>query len=119
MAINFPNIINQNTHYKNFDVYIPKTDLILNDNNNSNILKNLNNMIKLNPKPPKLKGGIPVLKFGGKVKMESIKNFILINLNQPENQIFTFGKVSENHFIGELTYPLSPIQALSICLTHF
>jgi len=71
------------------------------------------------PKPPKIKGGIPVLRFGGRVKMESVKNFILININTPETNTLVFGKASPTQFIGEAMNPLTPLQSILICLTQF
>ena len=71
------------------------------------------------PKPPKMKGGIFVLRFGGRVKMESIKNFILVPPEDHEKHIMVYGKETENTFVTDVFSPLTPLQAFSISLAQF
>ncbi|EAY07581.1 hypothetical protein TVAG_333930 [Trichomonas vaginalis G3] len=83
------------------------------------LLKNDNLVIKMMPKPPKMKGGIPVLRFGGRVKMESVKNHILVKPDDTDTNILIFGKVTESTYAGDAYYPLTPLQAFCLCLPHF
>lgn len=83
------------------------------------LLKAENDVIKMIPKPPKMKGGIPVLRFGGRVKMESVKNHILVSPDDIETHILVFGKVTETKYVGDAFYPLTPLQAFCLCLPHF
>jgi hypothetical protein len=49
----------------------------------------------------------------------SVKNFQLIHVDDPENVILQFGRIGKDTFTMDLQYPLSPLQAFSICLTSF
>ena len=104
---------------RQFNVFIPREGKIIEAREGSNLMKRQNDVLTLVPKPPKMKGGVFVLRFGGRVKMQSIKNFILVPPEDHENHIFVFGKVKEELFAGDVFYPLSPLQAFCIALTHF
>jgi len=58
-----------------------------------------------------------VLNFSGRVTMASVKNFQLINEDDPDKVVLQFGRVGTNKFTCDFTYPLSPIQAFGICLS--
>jgi len=53
-----------------------------------------------------------ILDFKGKVKEASVKNFILHD-DYTKKDCLLFGKYAEERYLMELTYPLSPVQALS------
>jgi hypothetical protein len=86
---------------------IPATDL----------LREKDLAIKLVQKPPLLKCGVPVLYFGGRVKMQSVKNHIL-TMEGSSEKILVFGKAADDLFIGEFFHPLSPLQGICLSLPH-
>ena len=104
---------------KQFTVYLPKEGEILKAKDSANLIKQQNQVNIYVPKPPKMKGGFLVLRFGGRVKMESIKNFILVPPDDHENHIFVFGKVKEDIFAGDIMHPFTPLQAFCVSLSHF
>jgi len=73
------------------------------------------------------------LNFHGRVKLASVKNFILIyvgqsrtenselvNTDEREREALLFGKLNEqDHFTMDCRWPLSPMQAFSICISSF
>lgn len=59
------------------------------------------------------------LNFGGRVKMASIKNFILEDIISPDKNLLVFGKVDERTFSLDVWYPFTPFQAMGIILTCF
>jgi len=61
--------------------------------------------------------GAYVLNFSGRVTMASVKNFQLINEEDPDKVVLQFGRVGPNTFTCDFSYPLSPIQAFGICLS--
>jgi hypothetical protein len=54
------------------------------------------------------------LDFGGKVKIPTSKNFILL---KGEAQALLFGKVNPDTYLMEISYPLTPFEAFGVCLT--
>jgi tubby-related protein 1 len=56
------------------------------------------------------------MRYGARVKMESIKNFQLICENE-NNILLQFGRSSERTFTMDFIYPLTPIQAFGISLS--
>lgn len=61
-----------------------------------------------------------VLDFHSRVTMASVKNFQLIDENDPkENVLLQFGRVAKDEFTMDISYPLSPLQGFGICLTSF
>jgi len=76
----------------------------------------------LQNKPPKwdeAHGG-HVLNFQGRVTESSVKNFQLVCINSDlcdaEDIALQFGRVGKHRFTMDLKYPLSPMQAFSICV---
>jgi hypothetical protein len=64
-----------------------------------------------------MKGGVPVLYFGGRVKLASTKNHILVSDALPGDALI-FGKAAEGHFIAEVLAPLSAMQGICLSLVH-
>eukprot|EP01038_Epipyxis_sp_PR26KG_P006556 gene6556-9005_t len=82
--------------------------------------KDFDRMIYLQNKTPKwdeAHGG-HVLNFQGRVTESSVKNFQLCctESESPEDIILQFGRVGKHKFTMDLKFPLSPIQAFSICV---
>ncbi|TMW61316.1 hypothetical protein Poli38472_012507 [Pythium oligandrum] len=62
--------------------------------------------------------GAYCLDFGGRVSMASVKNFQLINPEDPSmGNILQFGRVADDMFTMDFQWPLSPFQAFAICLS--
>ncbi|XP_003741623.1 tubby-related protein 3-like [Galendromus occidentalis] len=60
-----------------------------------------------------------VLNFHGRVNQASVKNFQLIEESDPEYICMQFGRVKEDHFSLDYSYPFCAIQAFSIALSSF
>jgi len=60
-----------------------------------------------------------VLNFSGRVTMPSVKNFQLIDPNDDANIIMQFGRVDENMFNMDISWPLSIFQAYGIAISSF
>lgn len=63
--------------------------------------------------------GAYVLDFRSRVTMASVKNFQLIDERDENDIILQFGRVAKETFTMDISFPLSPLQAFSICLTSF
>lgn len=59
------------------------------------------------------------LNFHGRVTVASVKNFQLVAVGDEETVLLQFGKVGDDMFTMDYTYPLSAFQAFVICLTCF
>lgn len=59
------------------------------------------------------------LNFHGRVTVASVKNFQLVAVGDDETVLLQFGKVGDDMFTMDYTYPLSAFQAFVICLTCF
>jgi tubby-related protein 1 len=72
-------------------------------------------------KPPKWNEqvGAYVLNFNGRVTMASVKNFQLCSPEDHETVILQFGRVGKSLFTMDVRYPLTLLQAFSICLSSF
>ncbi|TNV71017.1 hypothetical protein FGO68_gene4452 [Halteria grandinella] len=72
-------------------------------------------------KPPRwdAKMKAHVLNFYGRVDQPSVKNFQLINENNPNNIFLQFGRVDDLNFNLDFCYPITPLQAFQICVTSF
>jgi len=72
-------------------------------------------------KPPKWNDSIGayVLNFNKRVTEASVKNFQLINTNDPETVYLQFGRVGKEVFNLDFRYPISPFQAFTMCLSSF
>ena len=58
------------------------------------------------------------LPFGGRANWASARNFQLINREGPNDRaVLLYGKMEEDEFALDFSYPLSPLHALSIVLT--
>jgi len=82
--------------------------------------KQTEKMLYLQNKAPKwdeTHGG-HVLNFQGRVTESSVKNFQLCcsSLEDPDQVVLQFGRVGKHKFTMDLRYPLSPMQAFSICV---
>ncbi|KAG8567870.1 hypothetical protein GDO81_013810 [Engystomops pustulosus] len=60
-----------------------------------------------------------VLNFHGRVTQASVKNFQIINSDDPEHIVMQFGRVAEDVFTMDFSYPLCALQAFCICLSSF
>jgi len=60
-----------------------------------------------------------VLNFNGRVTMASVKNFQLVEPNNPNRVYLQFGKVDEDRFNIDFKYPLTAMQAFSIAISSF
>ena len=103
---------------RRFRARIPKPESEVPASDKSTLLKHKEIAFNMKPKPPKIKGGIPVLYFGGRVKMQSTRNHILIS-KEMDGNLLVFGKASPKVFIGEFYHPLSPVQGICLCMPHF
>ncbi len=59
-----------------------------------------------------------VLNFQGRVKVPSVKNFILSYPNSEEN-LLLFGKLDDQFYHLDFKAPFSPIQAMAVALSAF
>lgn len=57
------------------------------------------------------------LKFGGRVTQASVKNFQVVHPKQPDYKILQFGRTGEHTFSMDYQYPMTAVQAFSICLS--
>jgi len=58
-----------------------------------------------------------MLNFKGRVTKASVKNFQLIDSANYDDVLLQFGRVGDNKFNMDFTYPLTPLQAFGICLS--
>ncbi len=72
-------------------------------------------------KPPKWNEqvGAYVLNFSGRVTAASVKNFQLVSPDDHDRVVLQFGKTGRDTFTMDFQWPLSPLQAFSICLSSF
>lgn len=72
-------------------------------------------------KPPKWheQKGAFVLNFNSRVTEASVKNFQLIDINDPDKVYLQFGRVGKEAFTLDFQYPLSAFQAFAMCLSVF
>jgi tubby-related protein 1 len=80
-----------------------------------------NHLVVLKNKEPKWNNALNAycLNFNGRVTEASVKNFQLVATSDPETVVLQFGKVSESCFTCDFSWPLTPLQAFSICLSSF
>jgi tubby-related protein 1 len=60
-----------------------------------------------------------VLNFSGRVTMPSVKNFQLVDQDNPSKVLMQFGKVDTEKFTLDFQYPISGLQAFGIALSAF
>ncbi|XP_077313650.1 tubby protein homolog [Lithobates pipiens] len=82
---------------------------------------NMENIIALYNKAPSWNEETQsyVLNFHGRVTQASVKNFQIINAENPEYIVMQFGRVAEDVFTMDFRYPLCALQAFAICLSSF
>merc|ERR1712070_1012019 len=78
-------------------------------------------LVVMRNKPPKWNEQMQAycLNFHGRVTHASVKNFQLVDENDKDTIILQFGKVGKDTFTMDYQYPISALQAFSICLTSF
>jgi len=83
--------------------------------------RDMNDLIELVNKPPRWNDnvGAYVLNFNGRVTMASVKNFQLITPDDEDSIVLQFGRVGKDLFTMDFAWPLSPMQAFTICLSSF
>ena len=120
-AVRIKSAQNSVTHTQQLIAYLSPIGEHIPINQSQSVLagKSSSKVVEYVSKLPKLKDGIPVLHFGERVKLQSVKNFILVSEQNMEEEVLTFGKSTPNSFAGEAYYPLSPLQAFSLCLPQF
>ena len=60
-----------------------------------------------------------VLNFHGRVTQASVKNFQIVHSNDPEYIVMQFGRIDEDVFTCDFSYPMCAIQAFGIALSSF
>uniref|UniRef100_A0A183J1F1 Tubby-like protein n=1 Tax=Soboliphyme baturini TaxID=241478 RepID=A0A183J1F1_9BILA len=60
-----------------------------------------------------------ILNFHGRVTQASVKNFQIIHENNPDYIIMQFGRISEDVFSMDYSYPICAMQAFGIALSSF
>lgn len=82
-------------------------------------LKRMDDLIGMENKQPEWSEAAQSyeLKFGGRVSMASVKNFQIVHPKQPDYVVLQFGRVGEHSFTMDYQYPMSALQAFSICLS--
>ena len=60
-----------------------------------------------------------MLNFSGRVTRPSVKNFQLHDIKDSDNILLQFGRTGTDTFNLDFQYPLTPLQAFSICITTF
>ncbi|XP_022707207.1 tubby-related protein 3-like [Varroa jacobsoni] len=81
----------------------------------------LENVLRLSNKQPVWNEDTQsyVLNFHGRVTQASVKNFQLVHDKDVETIIMQFGRVTEDHFSMDYSYPLCALQAFAIALSSF
>lgn len=60
-----------------------------------------------------------VLNFHGRVTQASVKNFQIVHDNEVDYVVMQFGRVSEDVFTMDYSYPMCAVQAFGVALTSF
>ncbi|XP_068133708.1 tubby-related protein 3-like [Hyperolius riggenbachi] len=60
-----------------------------------------------------------VLNFHGRVTHASVKNFQIVHDNDPEYIVMQFGRVAEDLFTLDYSYPMCALQAFAVALSSF
>jgi tubby-related protein 1 len=83
--------------------------------------KEMTGIISLENKAPTWNAqvGAYVLNFYGRVTRASVKNFQLVDVEDPSRIILQFGRVEDEVFTMDVRWPMSIRQAFSICLSSF
>jgi len=83
--------------------------------------KNMNSLIELHNKNPVWEEETQsyVLNFQGRASRASVKNFQIVHPKDEKYIIMQFGRVSEEIFTMDYSYPLCALQAFGIVLSSF
>lgn len=104
---------------RNFNIYIAKNGVNIKGTNEPQLHNFPDQVYRLHSKQPLVKKGIPILDFGPNIKEQSVRNFILISEDHPDEEIMLFGKVNKNLYYCEFCHPITNLNAFSIILPHF
>uniref|UniRef100_A0A8C9BZ04 Tubby-like protein n=3 Tax=Phocoena sinus TaxID=42100 RepID=A0A8C9BZ04_PHOSS len=83
--------------------------------------KAMENLIELHNKSPVWNDDTQsyVLNFHGRVTQASVKNFQIVHENDPDYIVMQFGRVADDVFTLDYSYPLCALQAFAIGLSSF
>ncbi|KAG1656302.1 Tubby [Nymphon striatum] len=83
--------------------------------------KNMTDLLELHNKTPVWNEDTQsyVLNFHGRVTQASVKNFQIVHSNDPDYIVMQFGRVAEDIFTLDYSYPMCALQAFSITLSSF
>ncbi|XP_068129813.1 tubby-related protein 3-like [Hyperolius riggenbachi] len=83
--------------------------------------KHNENIIELHNKAPVWNDDTQsyVLNFHGRVTHASVKNFQIVHDNDPEYIVMQFGRVAEDLFTLDYSYPMCALQAFAGALSSF
>lgn len=70
-------------------------------------------------KDPSYENGHYRLNFKGRVSVASVKNFQLINTEEPNDVVCQFGKIGEDRFHLDFKAPFNAVQAFAVALCEF
>ncbi|XP_009001666.1 tubby-related protein 3 isoform X1 [Callithrix jacchus] len=83
--------------------------------------KAMENLIELHNKAPVWNSDTQsyVLNFRGRVTQASVKNFQIVHKNDPDYIVMQFGRVADDVFTLDYSYPLCAVQAFAVGLSSF
>ncbi|XP_078719945.1 tubby-related protein 3-like [Lampetra fluviatilis] len=83
--------------------------------------KRLDGLIELHNKAPVWNDDTQsyVLNFHGRVTQASVKNFQIVHDDDPEYIVMQFGRVAEDVFTMDYSYPMCALQAFAVALSSF
>ncbi|XP_043572182.1 tubby protein homolog [Chiloscyllium plagiosum] len=83
--------------------------------------KNMENLIELHNKAPVWNDDTQsyVLNFHGRVTHASVKNFQIVHENAVDYIVMQFGRVADDAFTMDYSYPMCAVQAFAIALSSF
>jgi len=96
----------------------PQTDGLLAYQRSSDSSRYIDRYRNKQPKWNEQKGAY-VLNFNRRVTEASVKNFQLVDADNPELMYLQFGRVGKDNFNLDFRHPLSPFQAFTLCLSCF
>ncbi|XP_035225841.1 protein king tubby 1-like isoform X2 [Stegodyphus dumicola] len=81
--------------------------------------RNMENLLEMQNKTPVWNDDSQsyVLNFHGRVTQASVKNFQIVSINDPDYIVMQFGRVSEDIFTMDYSYPMCALQAFAIALS--
>ncbi|XP_067166538.1 tubby-related protein 1 [Apteryx mantelli] len=83
--------------------------------------RSMDNVIELHNKAPAWNDDTQsyVLNFHGRVTHASVKNFQIVHGDDPDYIVMQFGRVADDAFTMDYSYPLCAVQAFAIALSSF